>query len=85
MIDKINNNTWIIQGFTPIEEVEEALGIVFPEEEYDTFAGFILTLMPQIPLNKKNIKLKYENMTIKVTKTTGHKIETAIVQMKQKF
>ena len=82
LIDKINNNTWIIQGFTPIEEVEEALGIVFPEEEYDTFAGFILTLMPQIPLNKKNIKLKYQNMTIKVTKTTGHKIETAIVQIK---
>ena len=83
LIDKINNNTWIIQGFTPIEEVEEALGIVFPEEEYDTFAGFILTLLPQIPLNKKNIKLKYENLTIKVTKTTGHKIETVIVQMKQ--
>ena len=82
LIEKINDTTWTIQGITPIEDVATHLGIDLPTDDYDTFAGFVLSLMKNIPLNKKDIKLKYKDLHIQITKTKRHKIETVTVQKK---
>ncbi len=79
-IKQINKNSWVIQGYTPIEEVEKAFELDLSEIDCETFAGFIFSLMDEIPLEKKNIKLNYQNIRIKLVKTNGHKIEQAILQ-----
>ncbi len=82
MIEKINDTSWSVQGITPIEEVATALNVDLPTDDYDTFGGFVLSLMKNIPMNKTNIKLKYHNLFIQVTKTKRHKIETVLVRKK---
>ncbi len=79
-IKQINKNSWLIQGYTPIEEVEKTFELDLSEIDCETFAGFIFSLMDEIPLEKKNIKLNYQNIRIKLVKTNGHKIEQAILQ-----
>lgn len=79
-IKQINKNSWLIQGCTPIEEIEKAFELNLSEIDCETFAGFIFSLMDEIPLEKKNIKLNYQNIRIKLVKTNGHKIEQAILQ-----
>ncbi len=79
-IKQINKNSWVIQGSTPIEEIEKTLDLDLSEIECETFAGFIFSLMDEIPIEKKNIKLTYQNIRIKLVKTNGHKIEQAILQ-----
>lgn len=79
-IKQINKNSWVIHGHTPIEEVEKAFELDLSGIDCETFAGFIFSLMDEIPLDKKNIKLNYQNIRIKLVKTNGHKIEQAILQ-----
>lgn len=79
-IVQVNKNSWVIQGAAPIDEVEKVLGVDLSEFDCETFAGFVLALMNEIPVNKKNIKLSYQNIRIKLAKTNGHKIEKAVVQ-----
>jgi putative hemolysin len=48
-IVKIRANRWLVDGQTHVDRVEEALGLVIPEGEYVTFAGYILDLAGEIP------------------------------------
>ena len=48
-IVKIRANRWLVDGQTHVDKVEEALGLVIPEGEYVTFAGYILDLAGEIP------------------------------------
>lgn len=79
-IKQVNKNSWVIQGDTPLDEVAETLGLDFAEFECETFAGFVLSLMDEIPLNKKNVKLTYQNLRLKLLETNGHKIERVLLQ-----
>lgn len=48
-IVKIRSGRWLVDGQTHVDKVEEALGLVIPEGEYVTFAGYILDLAGEIP------------------------------------
>ena len=83
-IKEINKNSWLIQGCTPIEDVEKLLGMKLSEIDCDTFAGFVLSLMSEISSDKKNIRLTYKNLRIRLVKTNGHRIEQAVLQKVEK-
>jgi putative hemolysin len=46
---KIRPGRWLVDGQTHVDRVEETLGLVIPEGEYVTFAGYILDLAGEIP------------------------------------
>jgi putative hemolysin len=48
-IVKIRPGRWLVDGQTHVDRVEDALGLVIPEGEYVTFAGYILDLAGEIP------------------------------------
>jgi CBS domain containing-hemolysin-like protein len=48
-IVKIRPGRWLVDGQTHVDKVEEALGLVIPEGEFVTFAGYILDLAGEIP------------------------------------
>ena len=48
-ISVLNETTFIIDGTCDIEEVEDMLGISFPEGDYDTIGGFMLYSLGRIP------------------------------------
>ena len=48
-IVKIRTGRWLVDGQTHVDKVEETLGLVIPEGEYVTFAGYILDLAGEIP------------------------------------
>ena len=49
-IVRIRADRWLVDGQTHVDKVEEELGVVIPEGEYVTFAGFVLDLAGEIPL-----------------------------------
>ena len=79
LIVKNPNKSWTIKGTAPIEEVEKALNIKIPEGEYDTFAGFLLSLTNEFPVGKPQFSITYENLNIKVTRIQKRKIEETLV------
>ncbi len=44
-----NADEYIIDGITPLEELEEKFGLSFEEEEFETLNGFMISRMERIP------------------------------------
>ncbi len=58
--------TYIIAGMTQLDEVGEALGIEFPDEDYDTLAGLFISLLDRIPEENEQPEVTFRNMRLKV-------------------
>ena len=43
------DNTYLMKGLTPLEDVEETLSIDLQEEEYETLNGYLTSLLGHIP------------------------------------
>lgn len=82
-IVRLDENTWRIRGSAEIEDVEEALGIEAPEGDYNTFAGLILDALETLPEDGETAETEIGPMQIKVTSVTEHRIEEAVVCLKQ--
>lgn len=65
-IEKKADGSFVMNGMTPLEDVGEALGIDFEEEEYDTLNGFIISLIDKIPSEHEIFAVDYQNYTFEV-------------------
>lgn len=61
-----DENTFVISGLTPLDEVSEAVGLDFPDEDYDTIAGLVLSLLGRIPEENEYPEVLYNNLRLKV-------------------
>jgi magnesium and cobalt exporter, CNNM family len=73
----INENTFQIDAGMQIDEANEEMGLNLPEGDYETVAGFVLSLLGRIP--RQNEKIKYQNMKLVVTSMRGVKIEEIVL------
>lgn len=75
-IRKIDDKTYIIEGISDIEDVGEALGIEFPEGDYDTLAGFVISLLGFVPTNEgENDSVEFGGIKFTVLKVEDRRIE----------
>ncbi len=81
MVEKIDDHTWLIKGSASLKEVSAALKVKFPPNDCTTFAGLLFALMDNIPQNKKNVKLQYGRLKIKIPQIRARRIEEAIVRL----
>ncbi len=86
-IIQLEENTWKIAGSCDIDLVSETLGIDLPVEEYNTFAGMILSELGEIPDDGATPELEAYGLSIKVTEISDHRIESvkvAVIEPTQK-
>lgn len=53
LIIKQGENRYIMKGLTPLEEVEETLGIELLQEDFDTLNGWMISLLGHLPDDKE--------------------------------
>ena len=58
----IDETTFTVDGTTPIDEVNEHVGVNLPEDEYDTIGGFVISLRGYLPNDGEMNELDYENL-----------------------
>ncbi|HUT68888.1 MAG TPA: hemolysin family protein [Dehalococcoidales bacterium] len=76
--EKINEYTFQIDGSMRIDEVNEEMGLELPEgEDYETVAGFILSLLGHIP--RRHEQLRYNGLKMVITEMKGLKIEKILL------
>ena len=75
-------NLWQVSGQTPIDDVCEALGVSIPDEDFDTFGGYVLSILGEIPEDDTRFTVTDEErlLEIKVTGVKEHRIETTEVR-----
>lgn len=78
-IIKRDNNSWLIDGSTPIEDMKHALGIdSMPDEEhYETLAGFMMYRLRKIPRPADSVE--YEGFKFEVVDVDHFKIDQLLV------
>jgi putative hemolysin len=75
--ETISENSFQIDGGMRLDDANEQLELELPEGEYETVAGFVLSLLGHIP--KEGEQLKYNNLKFVVTDIKGVKIERILV------
>ena len=78
-MEKIGDNTWLIQGIAPLGDVAEELGIELPVEKYDTIGGYVFSNYGVVPEDGSEFELELEPLHIKVTEIKDHRIEKMTV------
>lgn len=65
-VEKIDENTYIMNGLTSLDMVEEHLGVKLPVEDYDTLGGFIIGQLGRIPPDDEKPSMEYNGIIFKV-------------------
>ena len=82
-IQPLGENEWRIAGDASLEEVGEALGLTFDTEECDTFGGYILGLLGEVPDDGSVFDMEAGALQIHVNGVDDHRIESAVVRKKE--
>ncbi len=51
-VKKLDDNTYIVDGIIDIDDAQKLFNIDFPDGDYDTLAGFVISKLGFIPSNK---------------------------------
>ena len=73
------DNSWLIDGMTPIEDVIRALGMgeLPHSQNYETISGFMMYMLRKIP--KKTDSIEYANYRFEILATENLKINQLLV------
>jgi putative hemolysin len=63
----------IVEGSRDLDRVNEELDLTLPEGDYETLAGFIMSLAGRIP--RKGEKIRYEGITFEILEATDRAIQ----------
>lgn len=78
-IVEVRENLWRISGSTEIEQVEQALGVDLPEDEYDTLGGLIYSRLSAIPEAGSHPTVEAYGLHIRVEKIEDRRVLWALV------
>ena len=83
LITVLEENKWQINGTAAIADVEDAIGIKIEDEDSDTFGGYVLGIYGSGPDDGSTFDLSTESLNISIESIKDHKIEKAIVSIKE--
>ena len=72
--EKIDKNTYILNGDLNLYEVEKILGVEIEEEKADTLSGYLLEYLERIPRENEHEKLVIKNIEYRIEKVKNNKI-----------
>ncbi len=80
-ISIINDTTFEVEGITDIEEVEEHTGKTFPEGDYDTIGGYIISVLGFLPQDGEMNQVQFENVKFTVLNVEDRRIGKVKVEI----
>ena len=60
IINLAQEGDYLVQGMARLDEVEELLGIEFPDEDVETLNGFLINKLGRLPDDNEEISVLYE-------------------------
>ena len=77
---QLNETTFELDGTADIEEVEETLNITFPEGEYETIGGFIMSEIGHIPTEDEEAVVEFGGYKLTVKEVDERRIERVLAE-----
>jgi len=80
-VRRVDENTFLLDGATDFEEVEELTGVALPAGEYDTVAGFVISLLGYLPAAGERPVVEYENLRFTVEEVEDRRVAALRVEI----
>ena len=74
-----NADEYIIEGKTPLEELEERFHIFFKEEEFETLNGFMISKLDKIPEENEDFVIDVGDYNFKILSVENKMIQSVLV------
>ena len=81
-IKKVGENTFLVDGLTTLDELNEELNIDIEVEDIDTLSGFLINIIGNIPSEEDENIIEYKNIIFKIDKLGEKRIEKILVRLK---
>lgn len=72
--DKLDENTFLIDGTASLDDVEDWLKVKLPVDDYETLSGFIVGQLGRIPRPNEQPLIEYEGLILKVEKAVEKRV-----------
>jgi len=79
LFEEKGQDQYEIDGLTPLEELEDLLGIVFKQEEFETLSGLMVFMLEHIPNENEQFDMDYEGYNFKVLSVENKVIRRVLV------
>jgi CBS domain containing-hemolysin-like protein len=77
LIEQIDENRLRVDARVPIDEVNEALGVQLPEDEWDTVGGLVFGLTGRVP--RPGERLRYDSVEFVTERVSGRRIQKVLI------
>lgn len=84
LIESIRPGEWQINGAASLDKVAQETGLTLPVDQYDTFSGFVFSLLGQIPADGQTAEVEGDGLRIRVLEIHEHRLEKALVYLSNK-
>lgn len=74
-----NEDEYIIDGMTPLEELEEKFEISFEEEEFETLNGFLISRLDRIPEENEEFDIDVDGYNFRILSVENKMIQSVLV------
>lgn len=78
-IEEKGNDEYVIEGKTPLEDLEERFAICFHEEAFETLNGFMIARMDKIPDEDEEFETSVDGYHFKVLSVKNKMIQSVLV------
>lgn len=79
-IEEKSTDAYIMEGMTPLQDIEQQLGIRFDDTEFETLNGFIIGEMDHIPEADEDFECIYKGYMFKVLSIENMRVQSVLVQ-----
>lgn len=78
-IEEKGKDEYVMEGMTPLEELEERFGISFENEEFETLNGFLISRLDRIPEPDEQFDVDYCGYNFKILSVENKMIQRVLV------
>lgn len=78
-IEEKGKDEYVIEGKTPLEELEERFGISFENSEFETLNGFLISRLDRIPENDEGFEVIVDGYLFKILSVNNKMIHSVLV------
>lgn len=75
-----NKDEFIIEGKTPLEDLEERFGIEFEDANFETVNGLLISKLDRIPKEGEDFTAEIEGYSFKILSVKNHMIQSVLVK-----
>ena len=76
---RLSNGDYIVAGDMTLSDLEDVLDIELTDDEYDTIAGLVISLLDRVPEESEKPVVHYKNLDIKVLKIQENAISKVMI------